>query len=390
MLARLGRFVAHHAGVVVLLWAVATVAGFAAALGVVGEGLFARLSAGEPTVASESTDGRTILQSASTSGPAISLLVDGVAPTDPAVTEPVLAATADLAALVGVQSAASPVLPPGAPIDPEVAAQTAALTAADGNGFLVSVTLQPDLDGPTEDALLDATQARLTALGAEITAAVPSATTMVGGGTILFESITSQVEQDLVTGEIIALPVSLLVMVLVFGGFLAAGLPILGAIASIGGALAALLAFSFLIDLDASVVNVVTVLGLGLCIDYGLLIVSRYREELRRRLDEHPGRSTAVPREEALVATMVTAGRTVLFSGVTVAISLTGLLLFRGADPARHRRGRRQRRRGCPPGGADARARAHRVVPSAAHQARPAQPVAGVPAARGEARRRPA
>ena len=187
MLARLGRFVAHHAGVVVLLWAVATVAGFAAALGVVGEGLFARLSAGEPTVASESTDGRAILQSASTSGPAISLLVDGVAPTDPAVTEPVLAAIADLAALVGVQSAASPVLPPGAPIDPEVAAQTAALTAADGNGFLVSVTLQPDLDGPTEDALLDATQARLTALGAEITAAVPSATTMVGGGTLLFD-----------------------------------------------------------------------------------------------------------------------------------------------------------------------------------------------------------
>ena len=70
-------------------------------------------------------------------------------------------------------------------------------------------------------------------------------------------------------------------MVLVFGGFLAAGVPIAGAIASIGGALAVLLGFSYLIDLDASVVNVVTVLGLGLCIDYGLLIVSRYREELR-------------------------------------------------------------------------------------------------------------
>ena len=70
-------------------------------------------------------------------------------------------------------------------------------------------------------------------------------------------------------------------MVLVFGGFLAAGMPIGGAIASIGGALAVLLGFSYLIDLDAAVVNVVTVLGLGLCIDYGLLIVSRYREELR-------------------------------------------------------------------------------------------------------------
>ena len=81
----------------------------------------------------------------------------------------------------------------------------------------------------------------------------------------------------------IALPISLLVMVLVFGGFVAAGMPILGALASIGGALATLLGFSYFLDLDASVVNVVTVMGLGLCIDYGLLIVSRYREELRRR-----------------------------------------------------------------------------------------------------------
>ena len=76
-------------------------------------------------------------------------------------------------------------------------------------------------------------------------------------------------------------------------------------------------------------VNVVTVLGLGLCIDYGLLIVSRYREELHRLLDESSTRSTRRAREDALVATMATAGRTVLFSGVTVAISLTGLLLFR-------------------------------------------------------------
>ncbi len=329
MLARLGRFIAHHAGLIVLIWVIATVAGFAAALGVFGEGLFGRLTAGEPSVTSESTDGRAILNAASTSGPTVSLVVDGVSPTDPAIAEPVLATTAEVGALIGVQSAVSPVLPPGAPATPEVAAQAAALTAQDGNGFLVSVTLEPDLDGTSEDALLDAVQQELTDLGAEITAAVPGSSTLVGGGTIVFDSITRQVEQDLLSGELIALPVSLLVMILVFGGFLAAGLPIVGAIASIGGALAALLAFSYLIDLDASVVNVVTVLGLGLCIDYGLLIVSRYREELHRLLDESSTRSTRRAREDALVATMATAGRTVLFSGVTVAISLTGLLLFR-------------------------------------------------------------
>ena len=135
-------------------------------------------------------------------------------------------------------------------------------------------------------------------------------------------------EKDLVRGELIALPISLLVMVLVFGGFLAAGMPIVGAIASIGGGLATLLGFSYLIDLDASVVNVVTVLALGLCIDYGLLIVSRYREELRARLAAADTRSTKAARDDALIATLSTAGRTVMFSGVTVAISLSGLLVF--------------------------------------------------------------
>jgi RND superfamily putative drug exporter len=217
--------------------------------------------------------------------------------------------------------------PLGVPGGPGAQA-AAALIAKDGNGFLVSATLQADLPDAEQDSSLDATQARLTALSAQITELVPGATGQVGGGTLLFNAITGQVEKDLVRGELIALPVSLLVMVLVFGGFLAAGMPIGGAIASIGGALATLLGFSYLINLDASVVNVVTVLGLGLCIDYGLLIVSRYREELRRRLSTISTRSTKAARTEALASTMATAGRTVLFSGVTVAISLSGLLLF--------------------------------------------------------------
>ena len=143
----------------------------------------------------------------------------------------------------------------------------------------------------SQDSALDAAAGPADgAVGGDQPRWCPGATGQVGGGTLLFDAITGQVEKDLVRGELIALPVSLLVMVLVFGGFLAAGMPIVGAIASIGGALATLLGFSYLIDLDAAVVNVVTVLGLGLCIDYGLLIVSRYREELRSRLGRghHP------------------------------------------------------------------------------------------------------
>jgi RND superfamily putative drug exporter len=131
------------------------------------------------------------------------------------------------------------------------------------------------------------------------------------------------------TGEGIALPVSFVVMVVVFGGFLAAGFPILGAIASIAGALASLLAFSRWLDLDASVVNVITVLGLGLCIDYGLLVVSRFREELRSARAVEPGRSVTravvhAPAEHTLERD----GRTVVFSAMTVAISLGGLAVL--------------------------------------------------------------
>ena len=320
----MGRGIAARPGLIVIVWLVLTVAGFAAATGVFGEGLFARLNAGEATVSSESSQGRDILNSASTVGPSVSLLMQGAGVTDPALAEPLAAARSDLLAIPGMATVVDALSVPGGPTSPA----GRALTAKDGNGFLVSATLQPDLAKAVQDASLAAAQDRLKTLSAQVSAAVAGASGHVGGGTLLFDAITGQVEKDLVRGELIALPVSLLVMVLVFGGFLAAGMPIAGAIASIGGALAVLLGFSYLIDLDAAVVNVVTVLGLGLCIDYGLLIVSRYREELRTRLAERSTRSTRAARTGALEATMATAGRTVLFSGVTVAISLSGLLLF--------------------------------------------------------------
>lgn len=305
-------------------WLILTIAAFAAATGAFGESLFARLEAGDATVNSESSEGRVILNSASTAGAGLSLITQNADPGDPALVGPMTTARQDLLAIEGMASVVDPLVVPGGPSSPAAAG----LIARDRNGFLVSATLQPDLPQDIQDAALDAAQQRLTELSAQIAEVVPGSSGRVGGGTLLFTAITGQVEKDLVRGELIALPISLLVMVLVFGGFLAAGMPILGAIASIGGGLVTLLGFSYLIDLDAAVVNVVTVLALGLCIDYGLLIVSRYREELRRHLTASRTRSTRQARTDALVATMSTAGRTVLFSGVTVAISLSGLLLF--------------------------------------------------------------
>jgi len=324
VLTALGRGIARRPGLIVFAWLIVTVAAFAAATGVFGESLFARLEAGDATVSSESSEGRAILSSASTSGASLSLITIGAAPADPALVEPITAAREDLLAIEGMATVVDPLAVPGGPASPAAVN----LIAKDRNGFLVSATLEPDLPEEIQDASLDAAQARLSELSAEIATAVPGSSGQVGGGTLLFTAITGQVEKDLVRGELIALPISLLVMVLVFGGFLAAGMPIVGAIASIGGGLVTLLGFSYLIELDAAVVNVVTVLALGLCIDYGLLIVSRYREELREQLATNTSRSTKQARTTALVATMSTAGRTVMFSGVTVAISLSGLLLF--------------------------------------------------------------
>ena len=184
------------------------------------------------------------------------------------------------------------------------------------------------LDNEDRDAAHAAAQQQFDA----IVAAFPGATGSVSGVGPLVDAITHQIEADLRAGEGIALPLSFIVMVFVFGGFVAAGMPIAGAIASIAGGLASLFAFSHVIDLDASVVNVVTLLGLGLSIDYGLLTVSRYREELGRIGEADTDRRRhSFTREDVVAATartVATAGRTVLFSGLTVAIALSGLLLF--------------------------------------------------------------
>ena len=147
---------------------------------------------------------------------------------------------------------------------------------------------------------------------------VPGARVLVGGGSVARIEANTQVSQDLEHGELVSLPIAALVLVLIFGGIAAAGIPLSAAVVSISGSLLFLLGFTYLFDLDPNVVSVVTVMGLGLAIDYGLLMVSRYREELRRGLDS----------DAALTVMMTTAARAILFSALTVAASLCGLFAF--------------------------------------------------------------
>ena len=122
---------------------------------------------------------------------------------------------------------------------------------------------------------------------------------------------------DLRRGEAIALPVALLVLLAVLGLSLAVAIPFVFAACTIAGTLAALYGIAHLLSPATYVTNLVVLIGLGLAIDYSLLIVFRFREELARGL----------PTDDAILRTMATAGRAVVFSGLAVAIGLATLLL---------------------------------------------------------------
>ncbi|HEY3438970.1 MAG TPA: MMPL family transporter [Actinotalea sp.] len=330
----LGRLAARSPKTLVAVWLVVTAACFAlAVVGVGGQTLFERLSTGNPSVpGSQSERAEKILQDSSTQGPSLSLAVDGIDPADPALAEPVAAARTELMAVKGVASVIDPYVLPQGPANPAAAP----LLAASGDGFLVVVELEPDLGDNAEKAALGKVETLLGALPGRLASVDPGAHGQVGGTSLIVHEITGQVEQDLRTGEAIALPIALVVMIMVFGGFVAAAMPMAGALASIAGGLGSVYGLSHLLDMDASVVNVVTILGLGLSIDYGLLIVSRFREELHSLVDVDGGAAVRRRRgdgavETALRRTMVTAGRTVAFSALTVAISIAGLLVFQPA-----------------------------------------------------------
>jgi RND superfamily putative drug exporter len=143
-------------------------------------------------------------------------------------------------------------------------------------------------------------------------------TVRAGGSAMEYAQINQQNQRDLLLMEAIAIPLSFLVLVWVFGGLMAAALPMaLGGLAIVGS-MAVLRLVTFTTDVSIFALNLSTALGLALAIDYTLLIISRYRDEL----------ADGATRDEALIRTMATAGRTVLFSATTVALSMAVMVLF--------------------------------------------------------------
>lgn len=138
------------------------------------------------------------------------------------------------------------------------------------------------------------------------------------GNSVVGVAFNNQLQSDLVLAESIALPITLVMLVFIFGGLVAAAVPVFVGLLSIFSALATLRLLTLFTDVSSFAINVASLLGLGLAIDYGLFVVGRFREELD---------SGATP-IEATRRTVLTAGRTILFSGLLLICAFSGMLVF--------------------------------------------------------------
>jgi uncharacterized membrane protein YdfJ with MMPL/SSD domain len=189
---------------------------------------------------------------------------------------------------------------------PQAAAE---LTSRDGKSGLIVA----GITGGENDA-----QKYAQTLADEVVHDRDGVTVRAGGVAMVYAQINTQTQRDLLLMESIAIPLSFLVLVWVFGGLIAAALPMLVGGLAIVGSMSVLRLITFTTDVSIFALNLSTAMGLALAIDYTLLIISRYRDELAE------GR----PRDKALLRTMSTAGRTVLFSATTVALSMAAMLIF--------------------------------------------------------------
>jgi RND superfamily putative drug exporter len=182
------------------------------------------------------------------------------------------------------------------------------LVSRDRHATYVAVQLR---DGDADAKLADLEAVRPALL-------VPGVRTEIGGLTEFLQDANTQIEHDIVRAETLSLPILMILLLIIFRGIVAASMPLVVGVLSILGAFMVTRLLTSVTDVSVFAVNVITMLGLGMGIDYALFVVSRFREELARGHE---------PRE-AVARTMMTAGRTVVVSGLTVALALSSLLLF--------------------------------------------------------------
>jgi RND superfamily putative drug exporter len=221
-------------------------------------------------------------------------------PRDPALRRDVARLSADLAEVEHVGRVVNPLREPRA---------GRGLAARDGESLVISAHLTtPDIEDTGGKVAEDAAPI----------AASSDLDVAVGGFAAGFNETNDQTRKDLTTAELIAFPALTILLLLVFRGVIAAAIPLLIGVMSIIGTFLVLRVMSEFVDTSVFALNIATGLSLGLAVDYALLMVSRYREELAR----------SGPTREAHRQTVLTAGRTALFSGFTVAVALASLVVM--------------------------------------------------------------
>lgn len=286
MIRMISGFAIRRPAMMLVVWIAIVGAGFGAGLNV-----FERLVADVDSVAgSESQRAAEQVQALAPRPEAIAVVVSGHAADDPALLADVDAAIAEVRALPGITDVKGPTP-----------------SAKTGQALLIQVHLAP---GDGKDDAAQAAAARFKQIDAP--------TVVAGGGPLQGGEINDQAQSDVVRAELLTTPVLLVLLLVVFGGLVAAGLPLLIAVAAVSGTFGILHLFSMVTDISFYAIQITTTLAVGLAVDYALLVVNRFREERRSTPD--------IP--SAIAATMATAGRTVTYSGLTVAVALAGLVVF--------------------------------------------------------------
>ncbi|HEY9409048.1 MAG TPA: MMPL family transporter [Jiangellaceae bacterium] len=294
MFARWGAAVARHRWTTLI-----TVVVVAVAAGVLGAGVFGSLSqGGYEDPGSEAVRANQLAQDSGGAGSA-DVVAIYTAPTGETVDSP------DVGAAV---TSALGDLPDSTEVVSYWQTQDPSLRSDDARSGLALVTLPGDDSAAKHDAFGEVEEALH----------VDGVTTELAGSVALEAAISEQTEQDLVRAEAISLPIVLVLLIVIFGGVVAAALPVLVGALSVMASLGVLQLIANVTTVSEFAVNVASLLGLGMAIDYGLFIVSRFREEMA------DGASPA----EAVSRSVATAGRTVVFSSTLLVIALATLTLF--------------------------------------------------------------
>lgn len=299
MLEALGHWIVKNRKATLAAYAVFVVAAFAGSAGLFGS--LKTQGYDDPGSISASVD-RLLISEFQFVEPSVVMIVD--APTS--VDDPTIAASAE--ALVGSIQRETGV---SRVVSYWTDGKPATMRSTDGRAALITVyfasTTTPEEASATAGRLQDSYDGKRQSLSVH-----------VGGLQTIYHAINSRIKTDLTKAESIAIPLNILLLLVVFGTAIAAGLPMVVALAAISGSMLVLFAATQFTDVSVFAVNLVTGLGLGLGIDYALLVVNRFREEL------HAGHTV----DDAVARTVASAGRTVVFSGAAVMLVLASMISF--------------------------------------------------------------